>query len=202
MEEPKEIYTSKAEILSVSHVPGTRLLLMRTAKCVTVLDASTGSNEMVLLGSNWSSEKSELNHFYSKELNSLIVVSNEGKTIFSYKSVEGDLPFKEKPKRYNLGSERIIRTYPDHNLVKLASGDLFEISALLSNGDPFLSEFDNEVVDIVSDLSLKPNVLPNQVLDDKFFFVWSTKLAQSFGFKLYANSRVHDQRHQSDLLLR
>jgi len=124
---------------------------------------------MVLLGSNWPNEKSELNHFYSKELRSLIVISNDGRTIFSYKSGGKDLPFKEKPKRYNLGSECVIRTYPHQNLVKLASGDLFEISALLSNGEPFVSEIDDEVDDIVSELSLKPNVLPNRVLDDKFF---------------------------------
>ena len=132
MEEPKEIYSSKTEILSVSHVPETKLLLLRTPKSVMVLDALTGCNEMVLLGSNWPTEKCELNHFYSNELKALIVISNDGKTIFSYKSGDKDLPFKEKPKRYNLGSECIIRTYPDQNLVKLASGDLFEISALLT----------------------------------------------------------------------
>ena len=97
--------TASKGIVSVSRARNTDYVLLQTFEGLTVINFKTKKSEMVIASKSWSSE---LPVFYSSGLKSVIVVSDDGRTVFQYKtSKKGDMPFKDKPSRYKL-DEKVV----------------------------------------------------------------------------------------------
>lgn len=156
-------------IVSISKANGTDYVLLQTIEGLTVINFKTKKAEMVIKSTNWSKK---LPLFYSVGLKSIIVITDDARTVLQYKpaKISGSSPFKDKPTRYTL-DETVFEVNIFTEELKFSSGNIHTVSQLISETmDAEQQEHqENEIAEIIEFCKLNTKIYSESLVFDRFF---------------------------------
>lgn len=156
-------------IVSISKANGTDYVLLQTIEGLTVINFKTKKAEMVIKSTNWSKK---LPLFYSVGLKSIIVITDDARTVLQYKpaKISGSSPFKDKPTRYTL-DETVSEVNIFTEELKFSSGNIHTVSQLISETmDAEQQEHqENEIAEIIEFCKLNTKIYSESLVFDRFF---------------------------------
>lgn len=156
-------------IVSISKANGTDYVLLQTIEGLTVINFKTKKAEMVIKSTNWSKK---LPLFYSVGLKSIMVITDDARTVLQYKpaKISGSSPFKDKPTRYTL-DETVSEVNIFTEELKFSSGNIHTVSQLISETmDAEQQEHqENEIAEIIEFCKLNTKIYSESLVFDRFF---------------------------------
>jgi len=156
-------------IVSISKATDTDYVLLQTIEGLTVINFKTKKSEMVIKSTNWSKK---LPLFYSVGLKSILVITDDARTVLQYKPAKssGSSPFKDKPTRYTL-DEKVSEVNIFTEELKFSSGNSYTVSQLISEtmDTEKMEHPENEIPEIIEFCKLNTKIYSESLVFDRFF---------------------------------
>jgi hypothetical protein len=134
-----------------------------------VINFKTKKSEMVIKSTNWSQK---LPLFYSVGLKSILVITDDARTVLQYKPAKssGSSPFKDKPTRYTL-DEKVSDVNIFTEELKFSSGNSYTVSQLISETmeTEKMEHPANEIPEIIEFCKLNTKIYSESLVFDRFF---------------------------------